>query len=81
MQIFFWAGSHCITLEGKVEMESKALMVAITTLRDSNQRCSNIFISSHEFWMVMQGQEEIYNWDNSRRINEIKQQFALLNNT
>lgn len=67
-------------LEERVEMESKALMEAVTTLTNSNKRWSNIYISSHKFLMAIQGQEEIYFWRHSKRINEIKHQLVLINN-
>lgn len=65
-------------MKWKVEMEGRALNRALEKISELNGRCSNIFISSNEFYKLLQGNEDLVQWRSSNYINEIRQRISYL---
>lgn len=70
--------SYPIDMKWKVEMEARALNRALEKISELNGRCSNIFISSNEFYKLLQGNEDLVQWHSSNYINEIRQRISYL---
>lgn len=64
----FCAGPCPTDMDARIELESKALTSAFKIVREKEERCSDIYISSKELWKVIHGHEDSYHWRHSNCI-------------
>lgn len=55
-------GSYPSCIEGKMEMEMRALNLTLLQFKDSREKCSNIYISFDELWKVLHLSEDLVQW-------------------
>lgn len=74
------AGNDSVNSDTSFDLKSKALTVALKTVREMGRRCSSIYISSKDFWEVLHGLANHFHWMHSNCFKETKQELNLLHN-